>query len=686
MSRLLGAVRRRRAAERGERGAILLVFVLCITLILVVVAFTIDLGQARFSKRDEQSAADLAALDAGYFLSGRGAGSVPISQPAAACAAAVQSVQRNVAGFAPVIPAATITSKCAALPATSAACVAGTPVTVTFSAGDYVLAIRYPLPTAELDTTGFAGGVGVQDGTDACQRMKVGLAKTDDTAFAGVIGIDELPTAASAVVRSATSSSASQTAALLLLERVGCGSLQTSGGGSSGSGVYVQKSSATNPGIIAADSAGQVGPCTTNNNAGGWVIYGTSLPAAGGGGPSITAEPASAAIPGIISIYAKAVGGRAGYTAPTGLSVEPTAGSIASRTVADTKYNGANTQITQLHAAAYATTTLTDAQAVTAGYTVVSGTNPCKGNVPAAALAATKVFVSCATFEPEANLFPNATDFVVRGNINLKSNKTLSLPMVQNLTVRGCGVSGCSGGNVYAIQLANNASLLVNTGDTTIPNPTTGGTTCASRKGPGNGGTVTNKVRLATFGGSLSVSGFARLCQTTVYLGENGISTYAKRTVTGVGTAPESYPAIAACTVALPCPKDSAAPFSFVDFGGGSGSADWSAPNQLSADPQTADLAYSASPTANPFEDLALWAESSSASNIKGQGVNTTQGVFFLPNASFLFQGQGTQSQPLNAQFISRSLNVSGQGSLVMRPNPNDSLKVATAGAIALIR
>jgi hypothetical protein len=50
------------------------------------------------------------------------------------------------------------------------------------------------------------------------------------------------------------------------------------------------------------------------------------------------------------------------------------------------------------------------------------------------------------------------------------------------------------------------------------------------------------------------------------------------------------------------------------------------------------------------------------------------------------FTGQATQSQPLNAQFVSRALNVSGQGTLNLKPSPEDSIKTPLPGNYALIR
>jgi hypothetical protein len=112
----------------------------------------------------------------------------------------------------------------------------------------------------------------------------------------------------------------------------------------------------------------------------------------------------------------------------------------------------------------------------------------------------------------------------------------------------------------------------------------------------------------------------------------------------------------------------------------GTAAADWTAPNQLATSPTKSDFAT------YPFEDIALWTESSVNAFVKGQGSNRTEGVFFTPNSAVTFNGQGTQSVPLNAQFICRTLTISGQGTLSLKPNPADSITSSIAGPTALIR
>jgi hypothetical protein len=90
-------------------------------------------------------------------------------------------------------------------------------------------------------------------------------------------------------------------------------------------------------------------------------------------------------------------------------------------------------------------------------------------------------------------------------------------------------------------------------------------------------------------------------------------------------------------------------------------------------------------PNAGNFEDLAFWSESSAQHLMGGQANLTVEGVFFMPNANpFTFSGQGGESQT-RAQFITRRLEVSGQGSLILAPDPDRAVLV-TDDAVTLIR
>ncbi|NND04380.1 MAG: hypothetical protein HKN91_16510 [Acidimicrobiia bacterium] len=90
-----------------------------------------------------------------------------------------------------------------------------------------------------------------------------------------------------------------------------------------------------------------------------------------------------------------------------------------------------------------------------------------------------------------------------------------------------------------------------------------------------------------------------------------------------------------------------------VDLVGGVGGLNWSAP------------------TGGVFEDLSLWSESPVQHEIGGQAGNTLTGTFFTPLADpFSLTGQSGQFQT-DAQFLTRRLEVKGQGEVLMKPDPD---------------
>lgn len=105
-----------------------------------------------------------------------------------------------------------------------------------------------------------------------------------------------------------------------------------------------------------------------------------------------------------------------------------------------------------------------------------------------------------------------------------------------------------------------------------------------------------------------------------------------------------------------------------INLGGGSGSLKWVAPHDASS----------------VYDNLALWSEFASADSMGGQTNLTLEGVFFMPNSAFVFAGQGAQYQT-TAQFISRTLTASGQGTLRIKPDPSRAILIPKIG-IRLIR
>ena len=92
---------------------------------------------------------------------------------------------------------------------------------------------------------------------------------------------------------------------------------------------------------------------------------------------------------------------------------------------------------------------------------------------------------------------------------------------------------------------------------------------------------------------------------------------------------------------------------------GGTGGLVWTAP-----------LGQGIDPLAVLFEDLALWSEAPLEHQIGGQAGNTLTGTFFTPMSNpFVLTGQGGQFQT-DAQFLTRRLEVKGQGEVRMKPDP----------------
>lgn len=644
---------RRRAFRtvRSERGAILPLFGLLLVFLLTLVAFAVDLGQARFSKRDEQAAADLAALDAGYFLAGKGSPSSPQAEPRRACVAAVQSVERNVNDF-PDVASGTETSTCNTFPATAVACQAevasgNPPREAVFTSGAYVLTVRYPIPTSELDTSRFSGA-GVLDGTEPCQRMRIRLAKSDDTRFAGVIGINEVQTEADAVVRAATSVNSSKAPALLMVERYECGTLGNSSNGSGNLGIIVEING-TDPGVIHSDSNATQSCSGTTHDA--YAIYGSPL---SNGQPSIVAQsvPGPNGLPGIISHLA--TNGKGGASFPGGLSVAPTNGGIISRKPGDDRFNSStNPAIRTLHDEARAHLNVSGAPA---GYTTMGCGAPPVGP--------TKLYVDCdkwggtATFtgvteivfrkdveikNPDTALFPNATRVVVRGQLDVPTG-TMRMPVVQLLVI-GDGLKLDGGG-----RLAVNSDSA---------------TSCASRP-PG----WTSPTKMAIFGDELAmdIKGNAAFCHTTGYLaGDTKDSTYQIQQTTVGGS----------CSATLPCPKVSGNSVGDkANFKVESNQVVWTAPNRYPLTfPPTSSVG---------LEDLAVWSEGDGVSELKSGGTLIGNGIFFAPNSDYEWRSPATGTA-LDAQFYARTMFLF-QGTLRLRPNKHNTIVVPLAGNYTLIR
>ena len=422
---------------REDDGAVIVFFSLLLVALLIMTALVVDLGMARETKRRGQSDADFAALAGAWFLAGNGS-LATVSSPQAACNAAVNSIATNVGDWPPAATA-DLTSQCAAFPTDAATCQTSTIYSaVSTNADPYVLSIKWPVTDSEISRTNWNGstatpasGLGSQDGSP-CERILVSLQREDPALFAGIMGNRGQTLTAASVGRGTVDERGTGVPALLLLQRTGCGSLQVSGQGA----VHLLAGSNSVPGTAHTDtSALTTGPnaCTTNNNGGGWGMYGTQRPSSVGQGPSIMVDGVGGR-PGILQAYARtpAVNGRAGYyfdpacvwgtgTPPpanclnSGLSVAPSGGRIVSRLPVDNKYG---TNIAALHNTARALTS----GAAPAGYTVVSNCN-----MTNQVIQETNVYVDCADFTG-GNVVFRGRHIIFKGKFASATNGYLAFP------------------------------------------------------------------------------------------------------------------------------------------------------------------------------------------------------------------------------------------------------------------
>jgi hypothetical protein len=87
-----------------------------------------------------------------------------------------------------------------------------------------------------------------------------------------------------------------------------------------------------------------------------------------------------------------------------------------------------------------------------------------------------------------------------------------------------------------------------------------------------------------------------------------------------------------------------------VKLTGGSGSLTWTAPD-----------------VGHPFDDLALWTDSTATQEWAGQAGLTLRGIFFMPRATASYSGTGGQIQT-DAQWIAWRLEVGGGAVLKIAP------------------
>lgn len=688
----------------------MLLFVFCITAILIFVAFNVDLGQARFSKRSEQQLADLASLSAGRQMAGYGTTSAgnAVARPRDACAAAMASIQTNEPEFSPTSSA--VGTACAALPATTAACTSSTlPINASVSDGPYVVTVRWPIPDSEIADAVFLG-TGTNDGTDQCTRLRIAVQRTDDTSFAGVMGVNDLTTSQSAVIRATIDPDQSVVPSFLILERSRCGALTNSASGSGSFGIQVRGiPSSDQPGTIHVDSTADLASGSdkcSGNAANSVAVYGTTLSS---GDPSIFLHPAP--MSGELGLLYAVAGNDgscgmgsdatcpAAKSVPDGINLAPQTAGVISRAPLDEEFNEptANPAITDLHARARTAldTTVTSDTIGDGWRRLDCALDP----LDATDTDITNWYVRCDTYGGGSAPIDNrATAFgvtpgriVFDGGLNVPGGSTLSfsttvagdiaeVSVKRKVSAEGSlqfgtgiqriyigGADTASTASASPIAVGNNGDIRIRTNSLATFNSVTNevDTVCPTGAEPG-------QAEFVVFGddAAFTSSGALAMCNTTVYLAGNFRSLpYTKQIKTYGGD----------CTAELPCPKlvsNAADAGYFVLQGPGSSDkyVDWTAPNTTSGPP----------PSPRGLEDLLFWSESSGKSEVKSGAEVLTQGVFVGPSMNVEFRSPALGS-PRNAQFIARRLDLK-QGTLNMQPSPNDSTPIFIPGSFTIIR
>lgn len=664
----------------GERGVTLILFALAMLAILFIVALVVDLSNVRSTRQSNKLTTDVATSAGVSALAPDG-----IAKPWRGVCAALTFLKANrpdisfanttywsgaqdVAGN-PVNPVSA--AACTSLAAQE--CSPNTPSTwawIRVTDGGFVADLRsgYTTPDArfaeDADAYQLDDGAGAQGG---CDQLAVLVANRDAALFGGAAGATGYETLARSVGRVKIGSGIDAVPAFLMLERKACDTLSEQVG-SGEAGIIVDPASATEPGIIHVDSSGSPSTgCNGNNNPGGWAVY-----SSGSSGPKIQALPSGDGTkPGIIAIHALQVGAPPiayGGANPAGLSPAPTAGGVVSRRPVDLKYNpDSSPTITNIHAAAYTDAGRGALSAPPSTYpsarpglwTVLDCTTASLGS------AAAKILVDCpGGFAAGAlTIFSSATDVIFNGPVSVANNRQLYMPAAVRIVIGGNtsgGLNVAGGGRLginSAVEFADSVAGVTGA--------------CVGREGPA----WTQTTELTIFGGratgndqgALNVTGRAALCQTFVYLAGPRTASYAAQQLVDGSYDPS-------CQPSKPCAKSTGntATNAFVYVGG---LLQWSAPNQLSADP---------TPGSVGVEDLALWAESADLSQIKTGGDLRARGVFFLPNARVEMRSPSSAT-PQDAQFISRSLQLK-QGTLRMQPTPNNAVRVPVLEGLALVR
>lgn len=623
-----------------DRGVTLLLTVLVIIPILIITALVIDHGFVRQNRQDDKSATDFAAA-AGIRALDNGAGSIQVWK--GICAAKDYLVSNNdeLSPLTAVDASGTpVTDPCLSPPATMCTDAASYGTYRGIAAGGrFKVTIQngYVLATSGFveDSVAYSG----DGGTDPCDHLGVIVEETEGSYFGGIIGSTGTTSTIRSVARLTRSNTGTAVAALVLLERNGCNTLQIDGG--SGAKVVVAGNGAT-PGMIHSDSLGNSG-CDTSNRI--FDVNGASTPV-------IVAQravtPASGPAPGQITAYALsgAPGASTAWvTAPSPSTVcaqiaatdctgttggDATSNTLVTRSVADSRYRS---HVAAAKSDADTKLATNAASALVQGYDVVSAAR-CTEET----FSASKVFIdsTCDLGGRNRTFTSTVQEIVVQGSVTI-DNREIEVQGPAKVFIDG------------SMTLSGPGAIRVNNGNVdTCPSYLT---------------TSAQRGQVVVAGGALTVTnGVLQLCRTTLLMTHNPANRCRIPSTDGTAPVSNSSTPPAACAGRIDV--------------SGRAVLDWTAPNTLN----TVASSFS------NFEDLAFWTETSGGNKAEGNGAMRMGGIFVTPNADpFRIAGNGTKNTT-DAQFLTRRLQVAGNGTLSLSPDPENAIAIPSIGGYSLVR
>jgi hypothetical protein len=659
-------------ARTDERGVVVLLVAVGMTVLLAMLALVVDLGQLRSDRRVNKSVADvsvragLGVLDLGPWagvcrardylrtnsaISGFDAGSQVWSKPTSPATVLSTSPCAN-PGTAPYTSLCRATAPGVPDPSTWAR------FTATAGGGRFTIEIQsgYVLPDPRFAEDADAIGDGGDVDKASCDNLAVIIKETRAPFFAGAADAGE---AKSTTIRSVGRLSdlrvEEYSPALLLLEEQGCDVLSVN---SNNSRVFAQPYQSY-PGVIQVDSSGS-GTCASNQA----ILNG----AATSGGPSIMACSANSRVAGCLTTANGSTSPTAGtgsnpsrigmyalnFTHPAGDYLTSGPGSYGDTTAVRASRSGRGPldKVYRNNVVALDT----QAKAVLTGN---SGMPPgCTAIVANSCTAAGRTWLvlqptDCGALSSFFSVSGRTAAQNIWFNCNLAVGSALTLTasnayivITGQLTVthtfamhdpRTLYVGGSSSGNNIGLDVGNGGNLNVNNKTPTASCPVSDPSAQAT-------------IVLGAGEFKVASGGVVHLCQSFAFLA-NG---YGKVPATD-GTSP--------CTCAYT---------GKVNIGSGA-TVDWSASNRVDGRRPTTEEIQ----TTHRFEDLGLWTEAGGAQSMSGGGGSQMTGVFFLGNAdAFTLAGNSGANVYLSAQFISRRMKVTGGSTVNLVLDPTDSVPV----------